>query len=73
ITSRGGHCLANGHLVKTAGKQYSDRLIISTDTHAPEDLIDEQTALQVVRGAGCLFPEQILENNKKLFTEVCNG
>ncbi len=70
ITARGGHSLTNGYLVSRASEKNIENLIVSTDAHAPSDLIDHQTALQVVKGAGYSRPEEILKNNEKLFMEA---
>jgi len=51
ISSRKGHCLTNGHVAKLA-KDVGTPLILNTDAHAPEDLIDHTQALRVVLGAG---------------------
>mmetsp|Transcript_5039 Transcript_5039/g.2812 ORF Transcript_5039/g.2812 Transcript_5039/m.2812 type:complete len:214 (-) Transcript_5039:367-1008(-) len=51
ITSRKGHCLSNGHVAHIA-KKNGTKLIINTDSHAPEDLINEKLARKVVCGSG---------------------
>jgi histidinol phosphatase-like PHP family hydrolase len=51
ITSRGGHSLSNGHVVQMA-RQAGARLLVNTDTHAPQDMIDLETAQTVARAAG---------------------
>ena len=51
ISARKGHCLTNGHVAKLA-KEAGTPLILDTDAHAPEDLIDPVQALRVVLGAG---------------------
>ena len=51
ISSRKGHCLTNGHVAKLA-KNIGASLILNTDAHSPEDLIDSTQALRVVLGAG---------------------
>jgi histidinol phosphatase-like PHP family hydrolase len=51
ITARKGHCLTNGHVARLAEK-IGTKTIINTDTHAPGDLIDDEFAKQVIRGAG---------------------
>ena len=51
ITARKGHSLTNGHVARLAEK-IGAKMVINTDSHAPGDLIDEQSARQVVRGAG---------------------
>ncbi len=51
ISARAGHSLANGHVAKLAAK-YGAGMVINTDSHAPSDLIDRESAIRVVMGAG---------------------
>ena len=51
ISARKGHCLANGHVAKTALAAGAS-LILNTDSHSPGDLIDREQAERVARGAG---------------------
>jgi histidinol phosphatase-like PHP family hydrolase len=51
ISARRGHSLTNGHVAKLA-KEVGAPLILDTDAHEPEDLIDDYQALRVVCGAG---------------------
>ncbi|MDH5679328.1 MAG: histidinol phosphate phosphatase domain-containing protein [Nitrospinota bacterium] len=51
ISGRGGHSLANGHVAAMARKTGA-RLVFDTDTHAPHDLMDLETARKVAKGAG---------------------
>jgi len=51
ITARKGHSLANGHVARLAEK-IGTKMVINTDTHAPDDLIDDELAKQVILGAG---------------------
>ncbi|MCG7844043.1 MAG: histidinol phosphate phosphatase domain-containing protein [Methanomassiliicoccales archaeon] len=51
ITSRSSHCKTNGHVAKMA-QQAGARMVIDTDAHAPGDLIDMATALQIALAAG---------------------
>lgn len=51
ITSRAGHSLSNGHVAAAAKKQ-GVNLVLNTDTHAPGDLISDETALKIALGAG---------------------
>ncbi len=57
ISARKGHSLTNGHVAKLA-VEMGARLVLDTDTHAPSDLITEEHALAVARGAG-LSEDQI--------------
>ncbi len=51
ITSRNGHNRTNGHVVRIA-KEAGAKLIVDTDSHAPHDLITDETALKIAMGAG---------------------
>jgi len=51
ITSRGSHCKTNGHVARMA-QQSGARMVVDTDAHAPGDLIDLATALQIALAAG---------------------
>jgi len=51
ITTRRGHSLTNGHVAKMA-RLFNARLILNTDSHAPEDLVELATARRIARGAG---------------------
>ena len=51
ITARKGHCLANGHVARTA-LEVGASLIVNTDAHGPGDLITSQQARLIARGAG---------------------
>lgn len=51
ITGRGGHNITNGHVVNVA-RSVGAKMIIDSDTHAPENLMDEAAALAVALGAG---------------------
>ena len=62
ISARKGHCLTNGHVAAMA-KDVGARMVINTDAHAPEDLIDSNMARRVVSGAG-LGEEDFVEMQK---------
>jgi len=51
VTSRSGHSLTNGHVVKTA-KHSGAKLIINSDSHSPEDLITKDFARKILMGTG---------------------
>jgi histidinol phosphatase-like PHP family hydrolase len=51
ITARKGHSLTNGHVARAA-LAAGARMVLNTDTHAPEDLITREFAALVLRGAG---------------------
>ena len=51
LSARKGHCLANGHVARTA-LEVGTSLIVNTDAHGPGDLITRQEAERLARGAG---------------------
>ena len=51
ITGRRGHSLTNGHVACLARK-VGATMIVNSDTHAPEDLMSEESAYKVALGAG---------------------
>lgn len=56
ITSRSGHNITNGHVVQMA-KKAGASMVVDTDTHSPDDLIDTDRAIQIAIGAG-LTPDE---------------
>lgn len=56
ITSRLGHNITNGHVVRMA-KQAGARMVVDTDTHSPGDLIDSKRAVEIAVGAGLSIDE----------------
>jgi histidinol phosphatase-like PHP family hydrolase len=56
ITARKGHSITNGHVARLA-LMHGAKLIISTDAHAPSDLLTRDAARTVLLGAG-LTPKQ---------------
>ena len=51
ISSRGGHSLANGHVVRVASEARAS-LVVNTDAHGPDDMIDQEMARRVATAAG---------------------
>jgi len=51
ITARKGHCLSNGHVARMA-RRYGARLVLNTDTHTPDNLINCACAQRIAMGAG---------------------
>ena len=69
VTSRQGHGMANGHVVRVALAAEAD-MGVNSDCHAPRDILTPQWAEHVARCAG--LPEELLEtvliaNPGKLF------
>jgi histidinol phosphatase-like PHP family hydrolase len=74
ITSRKGHSLTNQH-VGTLAKERGAKLIFNTDAHEPEDLLNDQGALEVVKRAGMTKEdlELMFENARSLIRKVLKG
>jgi putative hydrolase len=71
ISARKGHSLTNGHVARVAA-QTGARLVIDTDTHAPGDLIDAETARRIVRGAGLTDSDfEAMQENAARLLEKC--
>jgi histidinol phosphatase-like PHP family hydrolase len=51
ITSRYGHGLANGHVARLA-QAAGAKLVLNTDTHTPDNMIDQAMARRVAAAAG---------------------
>jgi histidinol phosphatase-like PHP family hydrolase len=51
ITARNGHNRTNGHVARLV-LEIGATLVVNTDTHAPENLITDETALKIAMGAG---------------------
>jgi len=71
ISYRKGHCLTNGHVAKLA-KDVGAALILNTDAHGTEDLIDPIQALRVVLGAGLIEAdwEEMQSNARNLLERI---
>ena len=59
ISARKGHCLANGHVVRMA-LMSGAKLLLDSDAHDSEDLLTEELARAVLKGAG-LEDKQVLD------------
>lgn len=70
ISCRAGHCLGNGHVAQIA-REVGNALVIDTDSHAPEDLADFNTAYKIGLGAGLSKEETLraLVDNPKHIIE----
>ena len=51
LSARKGHCLANGHVARTA-LEVGASLLVNTVSHSPSDLITRQQAERIAKGAG---------------------
>lgn len=74
ITCRSGHSLSNGH-VATMARRFGFRVVINTDTHAPQNLMTPEFALKVARCAGLSDEEAAvaLGANAQALLERING
>lgn len=71
ITTRKGHSLTNGHVVKMA-QQSGAPLLLNTDSHAPEDLVSLEKARKIAGGAGMADAEiaEMLKNSERLVQKI---
>ncbi|HOO90135.1 MAG TPA: histidinol phosphate phosphatase domain-containing protein [Syntrophales bacterium] len=51
ISARRGHSLTNGHVAGLA-RRFNTKLVLNTDTHSPQNLVDRAMATVIARGAG---------------------
>jgi len=59
LTSRKGHCLANGYVVKVS-REVGAQLVLNTDLHSPDDFLTEECAARILAGAG-LGPNEVMK------------
>jgi putative hydrolase len=68
LTSRRGHCMANGWIARVA-REVKAKLLVNTDAHGPGELLTVDEALTVARCAGLdeeAAREAVLKNPKEL-------
>jgi len=65
ITTRKGHCLTNGHVVKV-GEKFGCEFVLNTDSHSPSDFVTKDFAEKVLKGAGIDNPERVFKNSFKI-------
>jgi len=58
VTTRRGHAFTNGHVVNMA-KLAKARLVLNSDAHAPEDILQPSAAEKIAMGAGLLKSDVI--------------
>jgi histidinol phosphatase-like PHP family hydrolase len=51
VTGRSWHNVTNGHVVSVA-RRFGAKMVVNSDAHAPGNLMDEMTAINVAIGAG---------------------
>ncbi|MGN1045309.1 MAG: histidinol phosphate phosphatase domain-containing protein [Candidatus Methanomethylophilaceae archaeon] len=71
VTGRAGHNITNGHVVNMA-RRVGAMMVIDSDTHAPENLMDEAAARTVALGAGMTQKETELAINVTPFDIIRN-
>jgi len=72
ISSRRGHCLTNGHVVLVA-REVGAKTVVNTDAHTDTDLISEERARQVAKGAGMSEDEvkrAVIDNPKEILRRI---
>ena len=69
VTGRAGHNITNGHVVNMA-RAVGAKMVIDSDTHQPENLMDEAAARVVARGAGMTQEETELAINVTPFEAI---
>jgi len=71
ISTRRGHSLANGHVVKMA-RQANASLVLNTDSHAPQDIVGRDMSLKIAAGAGMSAAEieTMITNSESLLNRV---
>lgn len=71
ITTRKGHSLTNGHVVKMA-RSAGAKLVLNTDSHCPENLITKDFAKEALSGAGLDKKEiqQVFKNSEELVSRL---
>lgn len=69
LSGRKGHSYSNGHVAALAIR-LGAKLVINSDTHAPEDLMSLEFARSVVRGAGVGEVEEVFRNSRELVEKI---
>ncbi len=72
ITSRSGHNITNGHVVRMA-KLAKAKMVVDTDSHAPDDLISKDRAIEIAIGAGLERNEAVAVVEKHALIDSIRG
>ena len=74
ISTRRGHSLTNGHVVKMA-RETRASLVLNTDSHAPKDLVGKEMSLKIAAGAGMTEQEieTMFQNSESLLERVLHN
>lgn len=71
ISGRSGHSLTNGHVARLAEKAGA-RLVLNSDSHEPGNIMNEEFARKVVRGAG--LPDEsfnsLISNSRQILEKA---
>ncbi len=68
LTTRKGHSLTNGHVLKLS-KKYGGKLLLNNDAHAPNDFVKKELAEKIIIGAGGKIEDfkEMINNAEKFF------
>jgi putative hydrolase len=71
ISARKGHSLSNGHVARLAMK-IGAPILLNTDTHTPDNLINREQAMKIVMGAGLEADDlaRMQENSRGLLSRL---
>jgi len=72
LTSRQGHCMANGWVARVASEA-KVKLLVNTDAHSPDELLTLEAALTVAMGAGLdenTAKEAVVKNPRSLLKRL---
>jgi histidinol phosphatase-like PHP family hydrolase len=74
ISARKGHSLTNGHVAALA-RRFGTSLVLNTDSHGPQDLINRDQAVRVALGAGMNLREveAMMRNSEELIRRATAG
>jgi putative hydrolase len=66
VSARKGHSLTNGHVVRTA-KAAGALMVLDSDAHEPQDLLNPELTVKIAKGAGLCDQEvhALLEENPR--------
>ncbi len=67
ITTRKGHCLANGRVAQFA-RECGAPMVLNSDTHSPGDILNDELRRKTILGAGldASYLETMVDNSLKL-------
>ena len=70
ITTRKGHSLTNGHVVRVA-RIAKAALVLNTDSHSPQDLTSKESAMRIALGAGMTEEEasEVFRNSETIVSK----